>query len=279
MSEAEVIKNTVDGPITKESIEEDLHAIGVKPGMVLLTHSTLSKMGWVSGGPVAVILALEEVLGSEGTLVMPTHSGDLSDPEEWSNPPVPQEWKEVIRQTMPAFDPVITPTRGMGRIVETFRVQQDVIRSDHPHMSFAARGKFASEIIDNHSLDFAFGDESPLARVYDLEGWILLIGVEHDNNTSLHLAEHRAEFEGKKEIKQGAPILVEGKRQWVKIRDWEEHSEHFIELGKAYRKAGGTLLEGKIGMADALLIPQRELVDFGVQWMSENVKNQEESAK
>ncbi len=275
MSEADVIKNTIGGPITVESMQKDLAAIGVKPGMVLLVHSSLSKIGWVSGGPVAVILALEEVLGPEGTLVMPTHSGDLSDPEEWSNPPVPQEWKDIIRQTMPAFDPGITPTRAMGRIAESFWKQRGVLRSNHPHMSFAARGKFASLITNNHPLDFCLGDESPLAKIYDLDGKILLLGVEHDNNTSLHLAEFRAVFEGKKEVKQGAPIIIDGKRQWVKIRDWEEHSENFIELGKAYKKAGGTLVKRKIGMADSLFIPQRELVDFGVKWIEGNVKIKE----
>lgn len=282
MSEANVIKKTektIGGPITSESIKKDLEAIGVNPGMVLFVHSSLSKIGWVSGGPVAVILALEEVLGPEGTLVMPTHSGDLSDPEEWSNPPVPQEWKEIIRQTMPAFDPEITPTRGMGRIAESFRSQRNVLRSDHPHMSFAARGKFAPLITENQSLDFSLGDGSPLARIYDLAGMILLLGVKHDNNTSLHLSEYRADFEGKKEISQGAPIMVDGKRQWVKIRDWEEHSENFIKLGKAYKKTGGLLMEGKIGMAESQLIPQREMVDFGVGWMNENVKIRDKKAK
>ena len=272
MSEADVIKNTKGGPITFGSLKKDLAAIGVKPGMVLLVHSSLSKIGWISGGPVAVIQALEEILGPEGTLVMPTHSGDLSDPEKWSNPPVPEEWKEIIRQTMPAFDPEITPTRAMGKVAETFWSQRDVMRSNHPHMSFAAWGKYASLITDKHSLDFALGDGSPLARIYDLDGWILLLGVEHDNNTSLHLSEYRADFEGKEEINQGAPILVDGKRQWVKIRDWDEHSENFIDLGKAYKNAGGSQNEGNIGMSESLLIPQREMVDFGVDWMNANVK-------
>ncbi len=272
MVEADVIKRTIGGPITVERIKKDLVAIGVEPGMVLLTHSSLSKIGWVSGGPVAVILALEDVLGPDGTLVMPTHTGDLSDPEEWSNPPVPQDWKKIIRETIPAFDPEMTPTRSMGRITETFRGQQGVIRSNHPHMSFAARGKFASLITKNHALDFSLGDSSPLGRIYDLGGSILLLGVEHDNNTSLHLAESRADFEGKKEVEQGAPILVDGERQWVKIRDWEEHSDKFIDLGKSYIIEGGSFVKGKIGMADSQLIPQKELVDFGVNWIEGNMK-------
>ena len=279
MSEADVIKNTKGGPVTTESLKKDLAGIGVKPGMVLVVHSSLSKIGWVSGGAVAVILALEDVLGPEGTLVMPTHSGDLSDPEEWSNPPVPQDWKEIIRQTMPAFDPEITPTRAMGRIAESFRNQKDVLRSNHPHTSFAARGKFSSLITKNHSLNFSLGEESPFARISALDGCILLLGVGHDNNTSLHLAEHRSDFIGKKEIKQGAPILKNGERQWVRIRDWQEHSEDFADLSKNYQEAGGSLLKGRIGMVDSLLIPQRELVDFGVKWMNENRKIPEVNRK
>jgi aminoglycoside 3-N-acetyltransferase len=270
MSEKDVIKQTGERPITKDLIKQDLIRLGVKPGMVLVVHSALSKIGWVSGGAVAVIQALLEVLGEDGTLVMPTHSGDWSDPEEWSNPPVPENWKEIIRQTMPAFDLDLTPTRGMGRIPETFRGGKGVLRSDHPQMSFAAYGKGAALITADHSLEFGLGDRSPLARVYDLGGWILLLGVSHENNTSLHLAEFRSDFPGKQEVKQGSAMLVNGKREWVTFRDWEDGSEDFEKLGKAYQDAGGTTLIGKIGLAESILIPQRELVDFGIQWMIEN---------
>lgn len=267
MSEAEVIKKTTGGPVTVDSLREDLIALGVKPGMVLLVHSSLSSLGWVNGGPVAVIQALEEVLGPEGTLVMPTHSGEYSDPAEWQHPPAPEEWHEIIRQTMPAFDPDLAPTRAMGRIAETFRKAPGVIRSSHPQVSFAAWGKQAEFITSGHQLDFPLGDNSPLGRLYELDAWILLLGVKNDNNTSFHLAEFRADFPGKREIKQGAPILVRGERQWVVFRDFEEHSDEFITIGKAYQESGGTQLEGKIGNAPSLLIPQRDLVDFTVVWM------------
>ncbi|NQS91392.1 MAG: AAC(3) family N-acetyltransferase [Chloroflexi bacterium] len=270
MTEPDVIKKTKTGPITVLSLMDDLSALGVTPGMTLMVHSSLSEVGWASGGPVAVIQALENIIGADGTLVMPTHSGDLSDPEDWSNPPVPQEWKEKIRQSMPAFEPDLTPTRGMGRIPETFRKQAGVLRSCHPHTSFAAWGEKASFIIENHALDFALGDNSPLARIYDLNGWILLLGVGHDSNTSLHLAEFRAEYTGKKNMKQGAPVLVAGERHWIELNEIKDNTDDFPEIGKAYQQAGGTQKEGKIGLAKSILIPQQELVDFAIQWMKEN---------
>jgi len=272
MSELDVIKSTKDGPVTVDSIKKDLLSLGVSKGMVLLVHSSLSSLGWVCGGPVGVILAFEGVLGPEGTLVMPTHSGDLTDPEKWANPPVPERWKEIIRQTMPAFDPDFTPTRGMGRISETFRKQAGVLRSNHPHVSFTSRGKHVEFITGNHGLHFGLGEDSPLARIYELEGWILLLGVGHEYNTSMHLAEFRAEFPGKKEIQQGAPILQNGVRRWVKLDELDENSEDFEEIGKAYQKSGGKILTGQVGNARVELIPQRDLVDFTVEWMSENRK-------
>lgn len=271
MSEADVIKKTLNGPVTLEGLKQDLAELGVKPGMVLVVHSSLSAIGWVSGGAGTVIQALEETLGPDGTLVMPTHSGDLSDPAGWSNPPVPEDWKETIRQTMPVFDPEMTPTRGVGKIPETFRNQAGTIRSNHPQVSFAAWGKMASEITRDHPLDFGLGDDSPLAKVYQREGWILLIGVGHENNTSLHLAEFRAAYPGKKVVKEGAPLQVEGERRWVELKDFEEHSEDdFAEIGGAYLASGGTVRNGKVGQAESALIPQVELVDFAVNWMEEN---------
>jgi aminoglycoside 3-N-acetyltransferase len=270
MSEADVIKNTKSGPITQNILKENLLKLGLKPGMVLIAHTSLSKIGWTVGGPVALIYALEEILGLEGTLVMPTHTGDLSDPVDWSNPPVPEDWKEIIRQNMPVFDPDLTPTRGIGRTAETFRKQKGVVRSVHPQVSFAAWGKYAQEITRDHGLDFALGDRSPLARIYELEGWILLLGVGHDSNTSLHLAEFRADYKAKKEIKQGAPLLVNGERAWVKLREYDEQSEKFPEIAKAYIKSGGLILQGKIGNAETQLIPQKPLVDFAVKYIESN---------
>ena len=108
-------------PITTKTLEKDFSNIGLRDGMTILLHSSLSSIGWVCGGAVAVIIALENVLGPEGTIVMPSHSGDLSDPGIWENPPVHKSWWKIIKESMPAYDCDLTPTRGIGVIPEVFR--------------------------------------------------------------------------------------------------------------------------------------------------------------
>jgi len=265
MTERDAIERT-STPITTVSLAKDLRALGVEPGMTLLVHASLSSLGWVCGGPVAVILALEEVLSKQGTLVVPTMTGDLTDPKDWRNPPVPAEWKDTIRTSMPAFDPDLTPTRGMGAIAETFRKQPGVLRSDHPHASFAARGAYATRIITDHTLDYALGEGSPLARIYELGGLILLLGVGHANNTSLHLAEYRAVHPEKHEGPNGAPLLIDGVRRWVDVLDLEVDASDFPQIGEAFARETN-LRAGSVGNAPALLIPQRALVDFAVRWI------------
>lgn len=269
MSEQNAISRSEDGPITQDWLEEDLSQLGVLPGMTLLLHSSLSSLGWVVGGPVAVIKALLAVLGADGTLVMPTHTSDLCDPEGWSNPPVDPSWWPAIREAMPAFEPDLTPTRGMGVIPECFRSAPGVLRSDHPQVSFAAFGPKAEFIIQGHELSSAFGESSPVARIYDLNGHVLLLGVGHDSNSSLHLSEVRADYPSKRIVRFNAPVSINGERQWVEAEDIDPNADDFPEIGGAYEQVG-TGSRGLVGHADSILCSQRELVDFGVKWTEKN---------
>ena len=271
MREGQVVRNTKT-PATVESLQTDFKALGIKTGMVLLVHSSLSALGWVCGGPVAVIIALQEVLGETGTLVMPTHSTDLSDPSQWENPPVPESWWQTIRETMPAYDADLTPTRSMGKIAETFRKQEDTFRSTHPQSSFCARGPHASYIISDHALAFGLGENSPLARIYDLQGFVLLLGVEHSNNTSLHLAEYRATFQTKYIVQEGAPISRSSSRVWTPFEDISVDASDFDRIGEDFlgTDAGKVVRRGKVGIANCQLMPQRNIVDFAVDWLEKN---------
>jgi aminoglycoside 3-N-acetyltransferase len=238
--------------------------------MTVLAHSSLAALGWVSGGPTAVILALMDILTPQGTLVMPAHSGDLSDPAGWQNPPVPQAWWEEIRATMPAFDSRRTPTRGLGRIPELFRSWPQVERSSHPTLSFAAWGKQARLVTEGHALNFSLGENSPLARIYDLDGQVLLLGVGYESNTSFHLAEYRQPQHDV--IQQGAPLLEGHARVWKTYPDIDLNADPFPEIGAAFEQEE-EVSSGRVGSAQARLFSQRACVEFAARWLEKNARS------
>ncbi|GAA0246718.1 aminoglycoside N(3)-acetyltransferase [Haladaptatus pallidirubidus] len=268
MSERDIIEQS-DEPITGERIADDLRNLGITAGDTLLVHSSLSALGWVSGGAPAVVDALRSVVGDDGTLAMPTHTG-LSDPEGWQNPPVPDDWKDEIRATMSPYRPEITPTRGMGAIPETFRSYPDVARSRHPHHSFAAWGTDAASVVADHEYDFGLGENSPLADVSDRDGTVLYLGTSYETSTSLHLAEHRGEFE-KETVTDGAPVVEDGEREWIQLTGLDCEDGDFEQVGEAFEEARPeTVARGTVGNADSVAMSQRELVDFASEWFSEN---------
>ena len=223
-------------PWTVDSLAGDLADLGVRPGSTLVVHSSLSSLGYVTGGAHTVVLALLDALGPEGTLVVPTHSGDLSDPGQWVNPPVPVAWWPTIRAAMPAYDPRLTGTRGMGAVPDTVRHLPGALRSAHPAYSFCAVGPTAAVVTEGHELADGLGEASPLGRLYDLGADILLLGVGHGSDTSLHLAEHRSGTCGTRI--QSAPILVDGVRRWVEFEELDVDTDDFEAVGAAAAAAG-----------------------------------------
>lgn len=267
MSERKVISETSGDPLTTVSAAGQLRSLGLCSGMLVIVHTSLSKLGWVCGGAQAIVDAILAVLGREGTLVMPAHTSHLSDPSQWSNPPVPENWWPTIRAELPAFQPAITPSYGMGAVVECFRKYPGVVRSNHPQASFCALGPLADEIIAEHHLHDTFGDTSPLAKVYARNGHVLLLAVEHDKNTSLHLAEHRAVGDSMKKSPTGAPVMVENHREWLEFSEREYDTSDFNQIGEAFESQTEFIKSGRIGMGVAKLMPQVPLVDFAVDWI------------
>ncbi|WP_135827947.1 aminoglycoside N(3)-acetyltransferase [Halorussus halobius] len=260
-----------DEPMTPDRIAGDLADLGVEPGDTLLVHSSLSSLGWVTGGPPAVVDALMGALTPEGTLVMPTHSPQYSDPSRWHNPPVPDDWEDVIRTERPPYRPDVTPTRGVGSIPECFRKYPDVRRSRHPVYSFAAWGANAEEVVAGHSYDHGMGEKSPLAAVYDRGGTVLMLGTDHDTNTSLHLAEHRADRE-QGVSNQTVPVLDDdGEQEFVAFEQLEYDADDFADAGQDFEDdRPEAVTRGAVGPADAKLLDQRAVVDYGADWFEAN---------
>jgi aminoglycoside 3-N-acetyltransferase len=259
-----------DEPLTVETVATELGELGVAAGDAVLVHGSLSALGWVCGGAPTVVDALQRVVTESGTIVMPTHSPGNMEPSNMAHPPVPEDWYDTVRESMPPYRPAVTPTQGMGAIAECFRSYPGVHRSDHPQHSFAAWGADAEFVTADHGLEYSLGEASPLARVYDRDGDVLFLGTTHATNTSIHLAEYRADVDvGERET--GSAVFVDGEREWVPWTDIDFDDGDFPECGAAFERAHpDSVTAGTVGAADAKRMSQRALVDHAVDWLEAN---------
>ena len=256
----------MEKPIIKNEIVNALYAVGLAKGHTVMVHTALSKIGYVCGGAQTVIEALIEVVGEDGTIMMPTQSWKNLDPEDGVHWTVPEEYWQIIRDNWPAYDKTITPTNTMGAVAEAFRQWPGTLRSDHPARSVAAWGKHAEYLVNEHDLSNIFGEGSPIGKLYELDGKVLLIGVGHDKNTSLHLADVRADYPGKHNCIEHSAVLEDGKRVWKEYETLFVDGEDFEQIGEAFEH-NNTVNKSMLGNAELRLMSQKKLVDFAVDWI------------
>jgi len=223
-------------------ITHQLQTLGVRRGGVLLVHTSFRAVGLVDGGPLGLIAALRNVLGHDGTLVMPT----MTDGET-------------------VFDPRSTPTCDMGITAELFWRQPGVLRSGHPGGSFAAEGPLAEEICAPQPLSPPHGEDSPPGRVHALDGQVLLLGVTHSECTMLHVAESIARVPYS--IAHPAVIEVNGRPERVMIRETDHCCRGFRRMD-GWLDARGLQQQGPIGNANARLANARDLVAIAVEQLT-----------
>jgi aminoglycoside 3-N-acetyltransferase len=234
----------MNAAVSNARLEADLASLGVHPGGVLLVHTSFRRVMPVEGGPLGLIAALGNVLGSEGTLVMPT----MTDGES-------------------VFDPRTTPTCEMGITAELFWRQHRVVRSTHPGGSFAARGPLAETICAPHPLSPPHGRDSPPGRVLDADGQVLLLGVGYSECTMLHVAEDIA----------GVPYSIEhpcvvdndGVATRVMVAETDHCCRGFGRM-EGWLGARGMVRRRRVGHASAILVSARDLVAVAVQQLRED---------
>ena len=221
---------------------EQLRTLGVREGSVLLVHTSFRTVRPVEGGPLGLVRALREALGADGTLVMPTMTDGAS-----------------------VFDPRSTPTHGMGITAEVFWREPGVVRSTHPGGSFAAQGPKAEWICQPQPLSPPHGPDSPVGRVHELGGQILLLGATHSENTTLHLAESIAQVPYS--VSHPCVVGVDGAVCTVMIVETDHCCVRFGLLD-AWLRARGLQREGKVGNADARLCESRDVVTVAVEHLA-----------
>ncbi len=253
--------------VSERDLAQGLADLEIDAGSLVLVHASLSAFGIVAGAEQTVVQAVRSAVGPFGTIVMPAQSWQLCDPDFLDDPALGAGQRARVRDALPVYDERLTPTRSMGRIAELFRLQPDSRRSPHPHRSFAAAGLEAPEITRVHEPASPFGESSPLARLYDLDARLLLLGIGFDKCTALHLAEGRAAAgRDRAVVRNGAAIEVQGERRW---QTWEEpvvDDGDFDAIGSAFETAG-RVRRVTIGNALCRSMSLAELVDFAVPIM------------
>jgi aminoglycoside 3-N-acetyltransferase len=159
----------------------------------------------------------------------------------------------------------------MGAVPDYFLHLPGVLRSAHPAVSWAALGPQALAVLANQQLSYGLGEQGPLARCYERDGWVLSLGTQR--TTVLHLAEYRAKWPGKRYHLQGSALLVDGQRQGVEYEVLETSNDDFEQLRQDYMReaaaqCGRDWQEAPVAYGQARLFRIRPLVDYAVAWLS-----------
>lgn len=158
--------------LTRSALEDALKAVGVERGDGLLVHSALQLLGQPEGGLQMIFDAISNVIGPEGTLAVPTFPFSFSRGID--------------------YDPLTTPSTGMGAFSEFVRQLPGAQRTSHPMQSVAVIGKHAADLTQRDTLS-AFDHGSAFDRMLDLGFKLLLLGADIQAASIVHYSEQRAQ--------------------------------------------------------------------------------------
>ncbi|MFD6275328.1 aminoglycoside N(3)-acetyltransferase [Streptomyces sp. NPDC060209] len=245
-----------------------LYELGVRRGGVLLVHASMRAAGGDAGD---MARALRRALGPEGTLVVPAFTPENSDTSRAYLDRVrglSDEAGAAVRAAMPAFDPAASPAPTMGALAETVRLSPGAQRSGHPQTSFAALGQAAAKLLAGHRQDCHLGEDSPLARLYEADAQVLLLGTGFDSCTAFHLAEYRRPAPPRRLYR--CVVASEDGRRWWEYEDIALDDSDFAGLGDEFVRARtGAVSTGQVGAARSHLFPLRTAVDFAAEWFED----------
>ncbi|MDX3840582.1 AAC(3) family N-acetyltransferase [Streptomyces europaeiscabiei] len=237
-------------------LRHTLEKLGIRHGGILMVHASLSGTGL---SPVAVSSTLRDVLGPDGTLVVPaftTENSDTSPAYRNLTQGMTERERAEFRAAMPPFEEDATPCLSMGALAEHVRTTPGAVRSAHPQTSFAAIGSRAAELLSDHDLHCHLGERSPLARLYAADAQVLLLRVGFESCTAFHLAEYRMTPPPPARTYR---CVVGRKGNWITYEDAVLDDGDFPALGARLPRA--LFSEAEIAGRAVLLFGMRDTVD------------------
>ena len=213
--------------MNKKEIKKRLSDLGLKKGDFVLLHSSLISLGHVEGGPDAVIDAFLETLGSKGTLVVPTFG-------------------------------------ALGILTDTLKNRPGAVKSCCNGATVAALGGSAEKLCHEHwKAETLHGKNTPYTRLAETGGYVCLLGVDQDRNTTLHSVEVLLELPYLKNH-SGDFTDEKGKTRTGEWKYFPGPHRDFIGLDRFYRESGEMKI-GHIGNAVVRLIKAKDLIDIGLE--------------
>ncbi|WP_300007688.1 aminoglycoside 3-N-acetyltransferase [Pseudonocardia sp.] len=265
----------MDDPfVTRAALRADLERLGVAPGHDVMVHAALRRVGPMLNGPDALIGALLDAVGPDGTVLAYTdwdaRYHELLDGEGR----VPQRWRPHV----PPFDPSASRSiRDNGALPEFLRTTPGALRSGNPGASVAAVGAGAGFYTADHPLDYGYGAGSPLARLVARRGRVLMVGAPLDTMTLLHHAEHLADVAGKRVIRYEVPLRTpDGGVEWRVTEEFDTADpvvdglpeDYFATVVEEFL-AGGNGTRGTVGAAPSVLVDAAAITAFAVAWLED----------
>jgi aminoglycoside 3-N-acetyltransferase-4 len=160
------------------------------------------------------------------------------------------------------FDPITTsPSPDLGVVADAFWRRPGVARSTHP-FALAAAGPLAERIISGPLPLPPHIPESPVGRVHDLDGQVLLLGVGHDADTTLHLAELLAGVPY--EVPRHCTVLQDGRPVRIDYGE-NDHCCARFAFADQWLREWGLQSEGRVGHAHARLARARDIVEIALE--------------
>ncbi|NOK62025.1 MAG: aminoglycoside 3-N-acetyltransferase [Chloroflexi bacterium AL-W] len=233
----------------------DFQCIGIHAGDTIMVHASLRAVGPVEGRAEGLVSTLLSVLGNQGTLMAYVDFEPTND--------------------IPYFDPQQSPASSdHGVLAEIIRTWPGAIRSLNPGASMVAIGAKAEWLCHDHPMNYGYGLESPLAKLIEIDGKVLLLGSDFDHVTILHYAEHCAKLPHKRIIQRTDQVLLENAVIDVIIEEFDTGdavistmpTDYFAQITQQFVDSGYAQT-GRIGQAASVLLPAQGFISFAVDKM------------